>query len=194
MSKKMRNVVVITILVGLAIVYFYYLTINSKSTSEKHNAEEVDEVEKLINKDFDESYPKTPREVVKMYSRIISTFYNENYNEDEKKLLAVQAQKLMDSELLEHNEYEEYYKNLCEDIEEYKQNKRKISSYQLDSSSDVEFKTLKERKYAFVKCTYYTKGKEGTAKVPEQYVLRQDEDGRWKILFWKLVNEDEEDE
>lgn len=194
MSKKMRNVVIITVLIGLAIVYFYYLTVNSKSTSAKNNVQEVDEVEKLINKDLDESYPKTPREVVKMYSRIISTFYNESYNEDEKKLLAVQAQKLMDSELLEHNEYEEYYKNLCEDIDEYRENKRKISSYKLDSSSDVEFKTFKERKYAFINCTYYTKGKEGTARVPEQYVLRQDEDDRWKILFWKLINEDEEDE
>lgn len=194
MSKKMRKVVVITILIGIVVVYFYYLTINSKSTSKKSDVKKVDEVEKLINKDLDESYPKTPREVVKFYSRIISVFYSGGYNEDEKKLLAVQAQKIMDNELLEHNKFDDYYDNLCEDIDEYKENGRKISSYMLDSSSDVEYKTFKERKYAYIKCTYYTKGKEGTAKVPEQYVLRQDEDGRWKILFWKLVDEDEEDE
>lgn len=194
MSKKMRKVVVITILIGIVVVYFYYLTVNNKNTSKKSDVKKVDEVEKLINKDLDESYPKTPREVVKFYSRIISAFYSGGYNEDEKKLLAVQAQKIMDNELLEHNKFDDYYDNLCEDIDEYKENGRKISSYMLDSSSDVEYKTFKEKKYAYIKCTYYTKGKEGTAKVPEQYVLRQDEDGRWKILFWKLVDEDEEDE
>lgn len=194
MSKKMGKLVIITILAGLVIVYFYYLTINSKNTSAKRNVKKSDEVEELINKDLDGEYPKTPREVVKLYSRIISTFYSGGYNEDEKKLLAVQAQKLMDGELLEHNEFEEYYENLCKDIEEYKENNRKISSYILGSSSDVEFKTLEDKKYASVKCTYYTKGKEGTAKVPEKYVLRQDDEGRWKILYWKLVNEDSEDE
>lgn len=194
MRKKMRTVVVITILIALVIVYFYYITVNNKNTSQKKTVKEISEVEKIINKDLEETYPKTPREVVKLYSRIISCFYKEQYSEDEQKLLAMQAQKLMDEELLEHNEYEEYYNNLCQDIEEYKENERTISSYMLDSSSDVEYKTFQEKEYAFIKCIYFTKGKEGTAKVPEQYVMRQDEAGRWKILFWKMIEEDEEDE
>lgn len=194
MRKEMKKIVIIAILIGACIVYFYYLSLNSNKPADNKKTEEVAEAEKLINKDLDESYPKTPRETVKFYSRIITVFYNEKYTEDEQKLLAVQAQKLMDDELLEHNKFDEYYENLCEDIKEYKENNRKISSYLLDSSADVVYKTFQEKEYAYVNCIYFTKGKEGTSRSPEQYVLRKDEEGKWKILFWKLIEEETDDE
>ena len=40
-------------------------------------------------------------------------------------------------------------------------------------------------------CIYYLKSKSGTSKVVETYILRKDEDDRWKILGWKEYEESE---
>ena len=125
------------------------------------------------------------------YSQIITCLYEGGYSEDEMKELAKQAHKLMDDELASRNEFDDYYKNLREDVESYKADEKKISSYLVESGDDVKYKDFQERKYSFVDCIYYTKGKEGTAKVPEEYTLRMDKDGKWKILYWKMVNKNE---
>lgn len=194
MKSKMKKLVIITIMIALVVMYFFYIT--NKTSPSKKNTEkkDVSEVTKLLNKDLDSSYPKTPREVVKLYNRIIKCYYGEKYTDDELKLLAVQAQKLMDKELIEHNDFNTYYNNLCEDIEEYKENERTISSYVLDSSADIEYKNFKEAEYAFVRCLYYTHGKEGTAKVPQQYILRKDDSGKWKMVYWEKIEEDNDNE
>ena len=130
---------------------------------------------------------------MKLYSRIISCYYKEEYSEDELKLLAVQTQKLMDDELKEHNSFDEYYSNLKEDIEKYQKEKKVISAYVIQSSVDVEYKTFQDEEYAFVDCTYFTNGKEGAARVPEKYVLRKSSDGKWKIVYWEIIEEEDSD-
>ena len=192
-GNKFKLVVIVTILGAMLVLYYYSLSSDKVSKEKENRAKTTTEVTKLIDKDLDNSYPKTPREVVKLYSRIIKCFYSGEYTEDELKLLAVQAQKLMDDELLEHNEFDEYYDNLTADIEEYKEQGKVISSYILDSSKNVEYKTMDGKEYAAMKCIYYTKQKKGTEKTNQEYVLRKDEDNRWKLLYWKLFSDEEEE-
>lgn len=40
---------------------------------------------------------------------------------------------------------------------------------------------------AYVTASYFVKGKDGYTKTYQQYVLRQDEDGKWKILAYEVV-------
>ena len=170
----------------------YYLYINSRPKKEVV-IEENTEVVRLINKNLEETYPQTPREVVKLYNRIMICFYNEEYTNNQLISLTKQARKLYDDELLERNPYDEYFERLCKEIEEYEEDNRTVGSCLLESNRDVEYYTLDGDKFSEVNCVYYLKGDEGTIKASEEYVLRKDEEGKWKILYWKLAdNEDEE--
>lgn len=191
--KKYRKFIVILVLVCLAILYYFNFETHNKKPQNTQK-DEVGEVQKLINKDLEKNYPASPREVVRMYSRIITCFYGEKYSEDEKKALSLQARILMDSELLQNNPFEQYYEDLTADIEQYKNENKNISTYILDKSSDVIYKTLQSKHYASLNCVYYVKGKSGTERTIETYTLRKDESGKWKILYWKLTPASEENE
>lgn len=190
MKKNLKKILILMV-VALLVVVAFWIVANKNNTNDEKK-EEKSEVEKLLDSDLENDYPDTPKGVVDLYSRIIKCLYGEEYSEEEMQLIAKKAHFLMDEELASHNEFEEYYQNLRNDVEEYKVDEKKISSYLVEGGDDVKYKDFQERKYAFVECTYYTKGKEGTAKVPEEYTLRMDEKGYWRILYWKMVNSNEE--
>lgn len=186
---KIKGLVISLILAGLCIGYYFYL--DSKSNV-KEEPDTVTEVDKLINRNIKKTYPETPREVVKLYNRIMLCFYNEKYSEEQLARLSAQARLLFDEELLEKNPYEEYYARLCEEIQSYRDDDRTITSCKLAESDDVDFYTIKKQKYASVQCLYYSKGDAGTIKTSEEYVLRKDENNKWKILYWKLADKNDE--
>lgn len=191
-NKKMRYVVVITILIALGIIYYYYTGTRMQSNKKKYSSSD-NSATKIINMNLSKDYPKDSRAVVKLYSQIIKCYYLDKYSDEEKKSLAMQGQKLMDDELLSHNKFDTYYENLCNDIKEYKKSNKYIKTYLLDDKKDVKYKTLDKKKYSFVNCTYYVKSDSGTEKTKEKYVLRCNDDGQWKILYWKLDNEEKTD-
>lgn len=190
--KKYRTLIILLILAGIGILFYFYST--TKSSAAKRNTNvEISEVTKLLSKDLDNSYPDTPREVIRTYNRIITCFYGAKITEEELNKLVKMAQTLMDNELLERNPYDVYYNNLKEDIAAYKSEKKTISSFILANSYDVQYKTLQGKQYAMLDCVYYTKSNAGTSRTIQRYTLRKDEAGRWKILYWSLV-ENEKDE
>ncbi len=192
--KKYRTLIVLLLLVSVGILYYFYSAANKGTKNDKAVAE-ISEVTKLLSKNLESSYPDTPREVIRTYNRIITCFYGEKLTEEELNKLAKMAQMLMDDELLERNPFETYYNNLKEDIDTYKSEKKTISTFILANSYDVQYKTFQERQYAMLDCIYYTKSAAGTARTLQRYTLRKDEAGKWKILYWSLVeNEDDEQE
>ena len=60
--------------------------------------------------------------------------------------------------------------------------------YTIQRASDIEMLTDNGIQYAKVKAVYYTSQEGGSRnKVCEQYTLRQDKEGQWKILFWEVI-------
>ena len=57
--------------------------------------------------------------------------------------------------------------------------------------TEIEIASIFLEKYSEVNCVYYLKGDEGTTKVSEEYVLRKDDEGKWKILYWKLADKED---
>lgn len=80
--------------------------------------------------------------------------------------------------------------DLREDIVEMKGQQLTVASYEVSSSTDVEYFTQDEYSCARLYCTFYLK-QQGGGRVPsqERFVLRQDGDGHWKILGWELVED-----
>ena len=187
-----------TYVIGIAILcvalivggYVFWMKQNEKPSEDV----QLTAVQKLITKDLEKNYPATPREVVKVYNEIITCFYNEEYTEDELEALGDQARSLMDTELLENNPRDEYFKKLRAEIADYKLDERTIISSNLCSSNEVQLVTVDERECAYVKTSYFIKDKTGHSRTYQMYVVRKDDDGNWKILVFYQVEGDTSDD
>lgn len=177
MKKNLRAIIIVVICAALCIGYYYYLT-NRDSGKEKA----LTEVEQVITKSLDKSYPKTAREVIKFYNRILSCYYNEEYTDEQLEKLADQARALMDEELLKKNPEGQFLKALKADIEDYKEAGKKIVSINMDISNEIDYKKVNGDECAYVDVSYFVKGEEESSRSAQTYILRKDKDGKWKIL------------
>lgn len=185
MKKRMRWLVTVTLVMVVAVIAYYFYVNKGGQSDNVGNNNIVGEVDKVLNKDLEERYPYTVREVVQFFVRIQKCYYNEEYTEDELVKLAYKATELFDTELTEENPFDKYYENLKKEINLYKKTGKYIYKVMLDENSEVEYSTVDNQSYASMKCIYYLKDEKGTSKVEEIYVLRKDENDRWKILGWK---------
>lgn len=177
MKKNLRTIIVVVICAALCIGYYYYLT-HRDSGKEK----ELTEVEQVITKDFNKSYPKTAREVVKLYNRILKCYYNEEYTDKQLKQLTEQARCLMDEELQKNNSKEAYLAAVKNDIKEYEAKERKITSITMDTTDEIEYKKVEGKECAYVDVSYFIKESGNAERAAQTYILRKDADGKWKIL------------
>ena len=189
--KKVRVVIVAIICVSAIVASYYYVTVKNKNAKE---TVELTEIDKITTTDLDKNYPETPREVVKLYNRIITCFYKDDYTEDQLYELGNQARKLFDDELLENNPRNQYFADLKTEIDDYKEQGKYISQSSVCSSNDVLYKTVDGDKCAYVTASYFIKGDDNYSKTYQEYVLRKDEDGNWKILVFYQVEGDSSDE
>lgn len=191
MKRRMRWLVTLTLLAVVVVVWYYMDSNKPSETDGTKSGPGVREVDKILNKDLEESYPYTAREVVQLFVRIQKCYYNDQWTEDEFVKLSYKATELFDEELLNANPFDEYYEELKTEVDQYKDENKIINRTIIDKSSEVVYSTMEDQKYASINCTYYLKANSGTSKVVETYILRKDENERWKILGWKEYEESE---
>lgn len=185
--KKNRIIIIVVICVAL-LVGGYAVWMNRNSTSSENV--ELTKVQQLITKDLEKNYPATPREVVKMYNEIITCFYGEEYTEEELDKLLDMTLTLMDDELAANNPKEEYLSRVKTEIAAFDLAGRTIVSYTLSSSNEIEFGTIDGSESAIVQTSYFIKEKSSYSKTYQDYLLRKDADGKWKILGFEKVGGD----
>ena len=188
-SKIAKTVVIAVVLAVIILVYYYSLGHRAKR-QEVEEAIAATVVQSILMRDLEHNYPPTPKEVVKYYAEITECFYNETYSDEELVQLAGKIQMLYDAELVANKTQEQYLQDLRDDIAEMKGRQLTVASYEVSSSTDVEYFTQNEYSCARLYCTFYLK-QQGGGRVPsqERFVRRQDEDEHWKILGWELVEE-----
>lgn len=205
--KKLKKGIIIVLLFAAGLLFYAYLS--SKDGTDSEVTKEASEISKLFAKNLNTEYPKTPREVVKLYSRITKCFYAKKCTDEEIEKLADMSFMLFDSELIEKNPKDEYMAKLKSVISEYAASERVITDYTVQSSNMIEKYTADGKEYAKVRVMYsmrdFKKIEEenggflqgcGTAKkknnvyqyytVYEDFLLRKDDNGRWKILVWQV--------
>ena len=192
MKKRVRSIVLAVICVAVIVGAFW--AVSSRRSGSVQSDAELPEVQKVITRDLEKNYPKTPREVVKFYNRIISCFYNEEYTEDELYELGDQARMLMDDELLENNSRDDYFENLKADIETYREKSKTIASTSVCDSNEVNYQTIDGDECAYVNASYFIDEDKSYSRTYQTYVLRKDEDGNWKILVFYQTEGEPSDE
>lgn len=182
MKKNMSAVILAAVCVVLIVGVFWQVSRSRDATVE--DMVDLTEVQKVITIDLDKTYPETPREVVKMYNRILSCFYREEYTEEEFRDLGDQARKLFDQELLENNPEDAYFKDLKADVEDYREKSKVIASTSVCDSNDVKFQKIDGDECAYVTASYFMNENKKFSRTYQTYVLRKDEEGKWKILVF----------
>lgn len=182
--KKSTTRITIVILIGIIGIVAYYTYLTNRRR-EQQEVVVLSEVQLTLSKDLQKDYPLTPREVIKYYNEILNCFYNEETTEEEIEDLGNKARELYDAELLEQNELGTYQIVLQSEIRKFKENNRRIIGFAPASSINVEEFTEDGYSFARIKCGY-TITEDGAKYAADQiYLLRRDENKRWKIYGWK---------
>lgn len=188
---KLKYVMTLALVLVLGVLIYYHFTNKDAGKTNVDGNTEVGAIEKVLSKDLDNNYPNTAREIVSYFLTIQQCYYNEDCTDNQLVDLAYKAMKLFDDELIEKNQFDEYYDNLTKEIDEYKSAGKTIQKTILDRAQDVIYSDVEGIKYASMNCIYYVKGPSDTQKVTETYILRCDSEGKWKILGWDLAQTEE---
>lgn len=181
--KNLKYVIIGIACICLICGGFYFFSKDNEPVEEN-----LTEVEKLIVRNLDDNYPKTPREVVKFYNKIVTSYYGGEATEAQIEKLVDQMLLVLDEDLLLVNSRDDYYNSVLEEIKQYKkENKRVVSTEVCDSNEvkyidDVKEGTTEADELAYVDTSYFINTDGEFSYSYQQFVLRKDDDDRWKIL------------
>lgn len=182
-TRGFTTIVLLLMIGGLA--YYTYLNDRARNRQEE---EQSSETQQLLEYDFANDYPKTVRETVKLHCNYLKNAYNDKFTEDELFTVNKQIRQLFDDELLAINTEDKQLKGLKDEIQLYKDNKQKFVSFALAEGSQVQYNTEDSVEYAKIKVSLIIKVGSASASVDEEYILRKDSEGKWKILGWQRIN------
>lgn len=185
-TKGFTLIVALLVIAGLG----YYIHLNNKSTNRREISKKT-EKDILLDYDFQNDYPKTVRETVKLHCRYLKSAYSGEFTEDELFTVNQQIRNLFDDELLEFNTAEVQLQNLKDEIKLYEDSKWKFVSYSLAEASQVENNTEGGKEYAKIKVTIVLNMEASRVSTDEEYILRKDGEGNWKIMGWQVVKNKE---
>lgn len=122
--------------------------------------------------------------------RIAKQYYGSSVSEEQLEKLGRQARYLFDDELKSKQTEQEYINALKQDVSDYKNANRYISDFKLNSASNINYQTLKDKKYASIDTVFYLRENNNLVYSYTKFTLRQDNSGNWKILYWELTQPD----
>ena len=190
MTKKRVGVALLVVAAVLIVGMFAFVAYRTPKSAE--DTTQLTEKDELMYKNISADYPKTPREVVKLYNRYILLLYGsqgEELTEEEIDTLAQQMRGLYDEELLALNSEETQLASLKQELAAYQKDQKVMIQTNVCSSNDVEYIDIGDASGAHVQVSYFVKaGNKEFTRVYQQFLLRRDEQGEWKILSFAKVD------
>lgn len=186
MKKFKMSTSIIIIVVSVAVIVGLFLFISNKlAENEEPSDVQITAVQNVLLRNMDNNYPPTPKEVLKYYSDITQCFYAGGYTEEEFIQLANRALELYDDELRANQNYDVYIDDLRAEIDSFKEKDWSISSYSTSASTDVLEFERDGYEWAQLYAFYNVRQSTQIVKVTEVFLMRKDENGRWKIYGWE---------
>ncbi len=186
-QNPLKLLVIGIVLAGMLAGFYVYVNQKMEGEQTVQETETVTRVQQVLHRNLEIQYPPSPREVVKYFCEITECFYNEEYTDEQFQELAFQIQGLYDEELIANQTQDSYLQNLISDVAAMKQNDVSISTYSLPSSTEVNFFQEDGFEWAKLYCNFSIRQGSGLKESAEQFLLRKDGNGRWKIYGWQLV-------
>lgn len=188
--KKKSGVILLIVIAVLIVGAFTFVAFRTPKTVE--DVTDVTEKDELMNRNIDVNYPATPREVMKLYNRYLLCLYGVEGGElssEELNALGKKMRGMYDEELLEGNPEETNLSSLSQELAAFRSNGKVMIQANICGSNEVEFIEVKGSQGALLQASYFIKkGKEEFSRTYQQFLLRKDESGKWKILGFEKVN------
>lgn len=175
----------------VAIVLGIFLALNLRKDDSVFSKDggKSTEVQNVLAKDLERNYPANVREVVRLFSRISQCYHNQKISEEEFQALAEMQRKLFDEEFLENNPSDTFVNNLSAEIEAAKAREYTMVTWRVQKQSSVETWQDGDNSFASIVACYTMNAKdEGYTRTFEEFLLREDDKGRWKIVGWRLTD------
>jgi len=189
-GKKLAQLIGSLCVVG-AVVLGLFLALNQREDDDmfSKDTKKNTEAQNILSKDLDRNYPATVREVVRLFSRISKCYHNEMVSEEEFRELVEFQRKLFDEEFLENNPLDTFTNNLTAEIDLAKAKENRMVAYRVQKQSSVTTWQNEENHFASIIASYTMSAKgESPTRTYEEFLLREDEKGRWKIVGWRLTD------
>lgn len=190
---KGKNAKLLTMVVSISVIivfaYIGFSNRNEEKANEEAQKENITKLDKTMLKNLDEEYPASVHEVIKYYCNVLQCMFNGEVSDKQIDQLIDKERMLFDKELLKVNEYSEFVKGRYSEIKQYKKKKITIIKFLVDESDNIKYWQNNKSKMASIKVKIYLGG-ERYSSFTQKYVLRQDEDSKWKILSWENIGED----
>ena len=193
MKRNLKTILIGIVVVLLIVGYYFYLS-NWDASGAREEEPKVSATETVLDKDLENNYPKTPRAVIKYFNQVVTCLYNDTYTEREMKKMGRQQLTLLDKELLVENSEDEFMTKLKQEVQSFKKNKKRMVNTYVSNTEDIVYKEVDGRECAYVTASYFVDEDGSYSKTYQRYVLRKDEDGKWKILVFYLIEGVSEDE
>lgn len=186
-KKSVPRITVLVVIIIIGVLGYYSYLVNRNRNLQNPEAK-LTPIEAVLIRNLDTDYPATPKEVMKYYNEITKCIYNQDHTEEQLIQLAEKIRMLYDRELLEQNDWDTYITKISAEVLEFKDKKRRISSFSVAASINVDYFT--EDGYSFAKIQSSHTILEGKASHPvkEVYLLRKDSNNCWKIYGWDLAS------
>ena len=183
-SKMVKTVVLVIFICILLLGGYAYVAQRNVKSLKNHELKGID---RLLLYDLEKEYPHSPRDVVKLYSEMLSCVYNQKLKEDDLKNMVRQMRKLYDKELAEdiNNTEQNQINALNKEMEESGKDDHKITSFKLMEASQIEYGEVDGKQAAMVDVTYTLRYGNEYPKQSQTYILVQDDEEHWKILGWQ---------
>ncbi len=193
-TGNIKAVVIVLIMIGLVLGYYFYLSSRSGDglpKDEEQVAEEMTAVQELLVRADYREYPSTPVQVLKYYNEITACFYNEEYTDNELEQLALEARSLYDLELIMNQTQEDYLSALKNDIAVFEAGNITIFKSSITPATDVYYFNYDGRECAKLYSVYTLRSGTENQLSKEVFIMRKDDEGHWKILGFELVEEED---
>ena len=188
MRKHWKMVIIVIICAALCLGYYYYLANKPAEKDATDQAVQNEELAYLTTRNISDNYPESVRDVVKLYARITKEYYEPDITDEGIEKLGHQARLLFDDELKGTQTDDEFMQALKDDINVYRSNDARINSFSIQSASDTKYTTFNNRDYASLQLVYYIREGSNLHTSGTKFTLRKDNSGKWKILYWELVD------
>ena len=182
-KNSIKNAIIVIAVLCAGIIVAYLAVLNAPKEEE---AAKISAATRILNRNYEDDYPSTPREVVKAYADISQCYYDPGVTEQEIAGLAKKMRQLLDPELQANQSYEDYLDSLRAEILQYRQAEKIITGYSVSSGADVKYVTNENGELATLFLTFNIRENGKINHIKEQFILRKDKDKHWRILGWQL--------
>jgi len=188
--KGTKGAIILIVLVVLVVSYYYHLS-NTTSTDKSSDEIKISAADDILMKNYNSSYPPTPKEVVKEYLQISKVLHNEELSDEQVTNIGLKVQALYDDEFIANKSTEDYIRDLKSEVAAFRNNNYVITNYYTSSSTEVVYGKVDGYEFAKLNASYSIRVSGKSQILQEVFLLRKDEAGRWKIYGWQPVEEDE---